>query len=324
MADTTIVTKEKILELIECKYDGFDVRLTELKCDFDIDDVDLSSKFYYLTFKNGQPSIDDFIDFIYWKVIYFCIPYSKRKSYVDKFKSTSDFRHWQELSDKAKELFIRAKTQQFTTGEPGELILFILLEAVMNAPQIVCKMHLKTSTNMPVHGSDAIHISYDEDTDMLCLYWGESKLRNEISTALDETCASIVNFISDTEAEAPRERDLEIIRDHITIVDDNLKAEILKYLDPYEPESNNIEECFACFVGFEYSLLSQLHALDKNQLVKQFESKYLERAISATKLFRDKIKEKNIKHLRFIFFLIPFKDLKELRSKFLKKLGVPE
>jgi hypothetical protein len=320
----TIELKEKIEELIECKYDGFDSRLAELKCESGIDDVELSCKFYYLTFKGGQPSIDEFIDFVYWKVIYFCIPYSKRKAYVDKYLATSDLRYWQDLSDKAKQLFVRAKSQKLTTGEPGELILFILLEAVMKAPQIVCKMNLKTSTNMPVHGSDAIHVSYDDGTGMLCLYWGESKLRAEVSTALDETCESIVNFIGDKETGVPRQRDLEIIRDHITIVDDKLKAQILKYLDPYEPESNNVEECFACFVGFEYDLLSRLHTLDGGQLAKQFESKYLERAISAANLFRDKIEENDIKHLKFVFFLVPFRDLGELRSKFLRKLGVPE
>ena len=284
MTDTTGL-KEKIQELIECKYDGFDARLTELKCEVDVGDFELTCRFYYLTFRGGQPSIDDFVEFIYWKVIYFCIPYSTRKSYVDKFNSTGDYRSWHELTDKARELFIRAKKQRLTTGEPGELILFMLLEKVMNAPQIVCKMDLKTSTQVPVHGSDAIHVYYDDVTNMLCLYWGESKLRAEISTALDETCGSIVNFISGKETGVPRERDLKIIRDHITVIDDKLKTQILKYLDPYEPESNNIEECFACFVGFEYDLLSQLHTLDKSQLVKQFESKYLERAISATTLF---------------------------------------
>lgn len=194
----------------------------------------------------------------------------------------------------------------------------------MKAPQIVCKMHLKTSTSMPVHGSDAIHISYDDSSEMLCLYWGESKLRKEISVALNETCSSVVNFISYKDAGMPRERDIEIIRDHISVVDNKLKTKILSYLDPYEPESNKIEECFACFVGFEYDLLSKLHELDREYLIKQFESKYLERAITSIKLFKDKIEENNIKHLKFIFFLIPFKDLKELRSKFFRRLGVPE
>lgn len=59
-------------------------------------------------------------------------------------------------------------------GEPGELIAFVILEAFFQAPQIACKMYLKTNENMPVHGS--VHIKFDESKDSIEILWGESKL----------------------------------------------------------------------------------------------------------------------------------------------------
>lgn len=319
-----MILESRINELIEPNYQGLKSRLSELVCNYNTSNMEIDCKIYYLAFKNKQPSIDEFIEFIYYKLIYFCIPYSKRKKYIDKWRTTGDLRYWLELSDKAKQLFIRAKKLRRITGEPGELILYILLEAVMKAPQIVCKMHLKTSVNMPVHGSDAIHIAYDDNTQILCLYWGQSKLYKQLTAALDETCISISGFLTDQGNGAPKERDLEIIRDHITIENENLRAQILNYLDPYEAQSNEIEECHACFVGFEYDLLSQLDKIDKTELIKHFESKYRERAESAIETFEEKIVEHKINHLNFVFFLIPFRDMVELRTKFLNRLGVSD
>lgn len=314
--------EKQLLELLKDNSKAFHARLSEVKCKFDVGDIKLSGKFFYLNFKDSQPSINDFVEFIYGQIIDFCIPYRERIEILKKIEETHDSKYALELSDKAKRLFIRAKKQQYSSGEPGELILFILLETILNAPQIVSKMYLKTSVNMPVHGADAIHVAYNNDAGMLCLYWGESKLHKQISSALSDTCVSIENFITGKETGPPRERDLQIIRDHISIADGEMKKALLKYLDPYEPESNKVEECFACFVGFEYEVLSKLNELDQVHLVQHFEEKYSEKIKSAVKMFTDKICENNIQHLRFVFFLLPFRDLDELRSKFFRKLGV--
>lgn len=310
------------LQELAGKHTGFDARLKELKCEFKVEDVQLQGKFFYLKFKNGQPSIDDFVDYIYFRIIDFCIPYSVRKRYKQLYDTTGDNRYWIELSDKARKLFIHAKNQCLTSGEPGELILFIILETVLKAPQIACKMYLKTSENMPVHGSDSIHVSYDNSASILNLYWGESKLYQQISTAMDEVCTSISGFITNEGTGAPRSRDIEIIKDHIVIEDGDLKEQLLKYFDPYESESNDISECFACFIGFDYTLLSRLEQLDQTRLVAHFEVEYKDRILSAVKLFSDKVKNNSLDQLKFEIFLLPFKSVAELRTKFFQKLGV--
>ena len=48
------------------------------------------------------------------------------------------------------------------TGEAGEVLLFFLVEAILEAPQIVAKMELKTNHKDEVKGSDGIHARWNE------------------------------------------------------------------------------------------------------------------------------------------------------------------
>lgn len=292
----------EILKILEGKYNGFNARFSELKYDWHIKDIQVEGRFFYLTFKDGKVSLDDFVDYIYWNTVNFCVPEKERKRLRQKFIETNDHRYIFELTDKARRLFIKAKEQQLTTGEPGELILFILLEAALKAPQIACKMHLKTNVNMPVHGSDGIHISYDNSSGLLTLYWGESKLCHQLSNALDKVCESIKNFLDDGTGDPPRERDLEILKDHISIDNDMAKEEILKYFDPYEGKSNKVRESFACFVGFDFNVLTSIEDINKDKVKDYFETEYLKRIESACDLFEEKIRKNKIQKLSYVFF----------------------
>lgn len=313
---------DELKNIIEGRYTGFNARFQELKYNWQIKDIDVEGNFYYLSFKDGKVSLDEFIEFIYFKVINFCIPAKERNRLRDLYVQTNDDRYILELTDKAKNLFIKAREQQVTTGEPGELILFILLEAVMNAPQLACKMYLKTNVNMPVHGTDGIHASYNDTSGELTLYWGESKLYQQLSTALDRVCASIISFIGEENGIKPRDRDIQIIKDHISIDNNRAKEELLKYFDPYEDQSNNINERFACFVGFDFNPLSKMDKMDKREVENYFKGEYLNRIETACNLFEEKIRENKIDKLKYTFFLIPFKDVEEVRIKFLRKLGI--
>jgi hypothetical protein len=190
--------------------------------------------------------------------VYFCLPRKERQRQLDKFAEKNDLRHLQDMFDKAKRLLIQAKEQKKTLGEPGELILFILLETMLKAPQIACKMYLKTSEEMPVHGSDGIHLAFDEPTKTLTLYWGESKIYSDLSKALDEVCSSITAFTTQKNGKAPRYRDIDILKDHMDVQDEATREAILEYFDPYSEKHNKLREVYACFVGFDFSFFNKL------------------------------------------------------------------
>ena len=304
------------------KHTGFAARLKKLDHEVSVEGLDFTGRFFYLPFRLGEVTIDEFIQYLCGKLVYFCIPRTIRDRAIAKMGTTGELEHIGKLWDEAKHLFAKASENRYRSGEPGELMLFIILEAVLFAPQIVSKMYLKTSEKMPVHGSDAIHISFDEDAEILRLYWGESKLYTTLSSAFDETCESIKSFREGKEADdrPARLRDIDIIRDHADIEDGPLKDALLKYFDPYEEESNRVEECHACFVGFNFGFLSRIAEIERDKVDDMFREEYIKRANSAASLFVEKIKSNGLDGHRFELFLLPFADVDEFRQAFMNSL----
>ncbi len=226
-----------------------------------------------------------------------------------------------ELSDQARNLFIKAAKTLKRSGEPGELILFTLLEALFDAPQVACKMYLKTSENTAVHGSDSIHAKYDSEAVDLKLIWGESKLYQQLSAALNEICASISTFNCRNQGRSLRERDIDILKDHANISDPEIQVAFLDFFDPYTPQVSKRKEVFCCLSGFDFSIYNNLAQIAEDEVETFFKNKYMRRISEACLLFKEKIMESGIDHLDFIFILLPFRSVAEFRKLFYNKLG---
>lgn len=317
------VLLDELLDTVKGVYSNFGVRLREAPYEWKEDGLAVSGNFFYPAFRDGQPTVGEFVRFVYHKIIPFCISRQERREIIEKFKETDDDSYILELTDKAKNLFITARKSQKTSGEPGEVILFMLLEAVLKAPQLACKMSLKTSEQMPVHGSDAIHIMRGSQEGSICLIWGESKIYQQLSTALDEVCNSVSGFLDEKEGRNARDRDIDIIKEHMDVEEPVLRRALLDYFDPYSEAGNNLEEAYACFVGFDYSsVYSQLASMAPNKREEFFKSEYLERISSACKLFGTKLRERSLSNLKINYFLIPFPSVEDLRTKFFNHLGI--
>ena len=297
----------------------FNVRLKEIEYFWDCDDINLSGRFFYLTFRDGQPTIEEFVDFIFYRIAEFCLTGKELKRLQDLVNKGDHAAHSRGV-DKARNLFIQAARARKKGGEPGELILYLLLEIALQAPQLVAKMSLKTNPNMPVHGTDGIHVRFEHDSNLLHVFWGESKLIKDFSDTTDEAVKSVAGFHS--VERGGRARELEIIREHISMSDDVLVEELLKYFDPYEQKSNNVREYNACFIGFDFLPLSQLSGIPTDQVEEVFKEKYLDRIKSGCGLIEKKIKKHETEGLRFIFFLLPFDSIDRFRGAFFKKLGL--
>ncbi len=198
-----------LLSLSPRAINGFRSRLREVSLTWG-KEITAVGKFFYLSFRDGIPTVDEFIDYIYNQIIPFCIPAKEIRETAKKFEETKDTALWLRLGDKARNLFIKARNERVTTGEPWELILYIILEAALLAPQVASKMYLKTSEMMPVHGADSIHMTYDNVSSVLTLFWGESKLYQQLSATLDEMIKSISAFILPKGGRSPKERDIDI------------------------------------------------------------------------------------------------------------------
>lgn len=309
---------------LKTRKDGFHVRLKHLTHTWKHDGTRVTGHFHYISFRDGQPTLHELVDYLFDQIVHFCIPRKAIEEAIQETTRTGHVRHVQALVEQARHLFQRAQassTKKSSQGEPAELILFLLLECVLNAPQVACKMYLKTSENMVVHGSDGIHIGGSRDA--LTLYWGESKLYQQASAACDKVMESVATFTTKKAGRSPRDRDLAILRDHLDISDTDLKQALLAYFDPYIEASNSVTEAFACFIGFDSPIYKDLSTLEKEAAATKFESSCTARLVDVANLFVRKLRTAGLEKLSFELFLIPFTDVEEFRKQFFAKIGVP-
>lgn len=134
------------------------------------------------------------------------------------------------LRQEAFDLFKRAHVATNRNGEAGELILYLLTEWLLEAPQIVAKMSLKTNTEMPVHGADGAHVRYCAATGRLYIYWGEAKLYGSLDQAITEAAKSIAESLDDKKIK----HEITLVKRHLDLsgLKPDAKA-MLDFLDPY-------------------------------------------------------------------------------------------
>ena len=277
----------------------------------------------YPSFRGGEPTVDEFVDMLSEHVIPFCLP---RADIFEAQKALTDGDHvkagriFTALSERAKALFIKAQKGSSRSGEAGEIVLYILNEWVLKAPQIVSKMYLKTNANMPVHGTDGIHARFDETKKKLYLYWGSSKAFPTLSRSLESALQSIKKFV----AEAHEKREIELIAAYPDLSGMSAEAQqaLMKYLDPYSNESLNRVTVFSCLLI--YGQTSAAAGPSEEEIEKAFVSEVNAAVAKFIAQIQGKVTTAGLGLKRFEFFLLPVPSVQGLRDKFQEKIGWPK
>jgi hypothetical protein len=213
-----------------------------------------------------------------------------------------------------------AFTDLENTGEGGELLLFALAEKVLHLPQIVCKMSLKTSSQMHFHGADGVHAAVDPSSGKLLLYWGESKLYGEATKAIYECLKSIAPMLTDVQnGEAASDRDFTLLSRYADLDDDQLEEALKRFLDKRNPLFNSLEVGGLCLVGFDCT------AYPKQDQVAQLEQIVLAIAseLPAWKTqIAKRVGEEKLTNFVFHFITVPFPSVQDFRDRFRKELGL--
>ncbi len=277
----------------------------------------------YISFRDGQPTFDDFVEMLADHIISFCLPRSEIGTAQKEIAAATDHfaasRVMRQLTDKARGLFIKAKKGSHRSGEAGEIVLYILKEWLLQAPHIVSKMYLKTNNQMPVYGTDGIYARYDAKTKRLLLYWGESKAHVKISSALTSALDSISEFV--TEEHEKREIDIVAAYADFDGLDKESKEAILRYLDPYAEESNERVVTHSCLLIFEYTLPD---GTDSGKAESLFLKQVSTTVESFIKTIKASVEAKGLGPQRFEFFLMPVPSVQTFRDKFQQKIGWPD
>ncbi|MGB7158785.1 MAG: DUF1837 domain-containing protein [Tepidisphaeraceae bacterium] len=200
-------------------------------------------------------------------------------------------------------------------GEVGELLLFFLLEAAFGAPQVVCKMELKTNPQDEVKGTDGIHVKWDVTDDHLDVFLGESKLYGDIVKALTSVFESITEFYD----LGRLDEELHLVTAHFKHVGEDLQTAITRFVNRESPEG----ECHivhACLIGFDWDQYALLLGDKRNEFFNQFEDYYRKYAPAIEKMLNYRFDGCKHKHVSFKFLFLPFKEVNEFRHAFYRAL----
>lgn len=267
---------------------------------------------------NGNTRLKDLIDFIDTKLVEYSIPKQDIDKAKEYFIETNSPAKIDELKSKAKALF----TNLEKTGEGGEILLYILIQEFLKIPQLISKMSLKTSGNLHYNGADGIHVEVDTVNDNLNLYWGESKMYTNISSAISSCFESIKGFLLDAQGHSStQERDLQLITSQISqnLNDKLLEDYLVRYFDKDDDFSNKVVYKGLCFIGFDHDSYPSVDDLTKtNEIVKQLITKEIEKWCKAVS--KGITKHHNLELKELHVFLMPFPSVEEFREYFLKKI----
>lgn len=293
-------------------------RIDELSSGVEI--VDTRSKVNCYMLKrdvNGNYRLDDLIDYIEYKVLEYSIPKDEIDSASEYLKNYGSPMKINALQNKAKKLFTELKN----TGEGGEILLYILTQEYLKIPQLLSKMSLKTSSGVHYHGADGIHFNIDSVNNKLDLYWAESKMYADLSSAISSCFESIKSFLLDPQGcNSAQERDLTLITSNISHNINNKTFEdyIVRFFDKDDQFSNQIEYKGICFIGFDSDKypseddISKTHAEIRKEIESQLDNWY-------SKLSKGIKKHTNLELKEIHIFLMPFRKVEDFRDEFLKR-----
>jgi hypothetical protein len=329
MADTSEIARKAAVQAladdllkISLNHPGVDARIKPLSFATKSKHNRTSLQFFHATMVDNQPSVDDLVGILDNKLLRFCIPSEKTRSLADEFDH-GKISHEQyvdriaDLQSKARRLFISSQKASKRSGESGELLLYLLSEWVLGAPQILAKMSLKTNPGMPVHGADGIHISVDLMSDRLMFYFGESKVYKSVKSAVSDAVSSIESFVSRSGAQY----EIELLTTHIALSGLGTEAQkvLLDILDPYTESMLDRRNVITGLIVFDSEAYKV--APDSGDFVSNF-NEVLEAEIeAAVERFDNDVASRSLEAHHIVLFLFPIDSVATLRQKFHQRIG---
>ena len=214
-----------------------------------------------------------------------------------------------------KELEEKGEIEEYKSksGEGGEELLFLFAEQVLQLPQALSKMNVKTSGKMHFHGADGIHIELSEDKTKLALYYGEVKVYEDFNTAVNNCLSGIAPLLKREEKE---DGELDLLNSYCDLGELNaeLVDKLKDYFDPDIPKCKELTEVRGlCLIGFNES---DFVKFDKEETAK----KIVEKSTKWISHFKKKTIENNIETVYMHVVFIPMTCVQTFRDTFKNEL----
>jgi hypothetical protein len=289
---------------VTCTYSGVTLRL------------------HFPALRQSKATILELIDAVALYLVHFALPRTEVES-VKALHGTLEVNDFMmkvsQLDARAKHLFIQANKATNRNGEAGELLLYLLTEWVLGAPQLIAKMSLKTNPAMPVHGADGVHVRYSKKDKRLYLYWGEAKFHAKLPDAISAAAKSI----SDALKPQKLKHEIELVQRNISFsgLDNTEKEALLRHLDPFADEYGDRHDISTCLIGFDFNGYLAASKLQGAQADAEFAKLAADELKRAAPLLAKAFKSAGLASEPIELFFFPVPSVRELRDLFQNKIG---
>lgn len=206
-------------------------------------------------------------------------------------------------------------------GKYGELLLYILAEAILNTPLVSHKITLLTNPNDQVKGGDGIF--FGEYRDDMAILIGESKIHKTFSGALDSSLDSLDRFHQNYTS-STLDHELFIARSNIS---ENFDLDQLESLfEAFTPGTQEYKSCnkaHPVLLVFESSEISKIERKAKNKLeAENLFEKWAERRIAkAYELIKGKLDAySELEKVYLDIFLLPMNSVSSFKYSLYKAI----
>jgi len=208
-------------------------------------------------------------------------------------------------------------------GELGELLLYCFLESHLQAPKILSKLELKTSTSDYVKGADGVHY-LKLDNGNYQLIFGESKTQVVLTDGLTAAFKSISNFKTECnengKGKSGINHEKSLISDHIgrEVFSPKEKEFIESIIYPKKESNFQVDDAFGIFVGYEINISATDKGLPNQDFREKIKQQIKEEVMRKHKHIESKINECNLQGHNFYIYILPFTDLDKSREDITK------
>lgn len=267
---------------------------------------------FTLKMQNNRFAYNDLVELLGNNLYYFALSRNEIQKLIDN-------KQFETLVKKTK-----SKFRDYTSneGELGEVMLYCLLEAHLNAPKILTKLELKTANNDYVKGADGVHLlKLDEENYQLIL--GEAKLDAELKQGVYDAFGSISKLLKDGNKKLDFEFDLvnsQLVKE---VYNEQQYEKIKKILIPSaKTEDTYLDYSFGIFLGFEAKITNDEMNLSNSEFRTQIKNRIKQEVLDIISSINFQIKKEEFTGYQFYIYIIPFSDLADMRKEIIKDLTI--
>ncbi|MNF74435.1 hypothetical protein D3C85_574120 [compost metagenome] len=281
----------------------------------------------HVRFQEDIPNTLSLADFLTSQAVNYALSRRRRDAYLAALRSgtNGDLSLTSQISRAVKSAFIQfRKEYPSRASEVGEVLAYCVAVHHLNAAQLVAKMSLKTSTNMPVHGLDGIHASVTDGR--LNVYFLESKLAKTAASGTADYAESVAGFGSSKKQymqEYGLVRDLGNL-DALATADKEL---LLEYLDVFaKPNAPRRERSVGVICYSETKHFANTIPVDDDGPLDRHERHFGDLYVNDHSRHHENVSAQLLKHgvdqSKCMLYLVAVPDVNELREQFYESLGI--